>query len=162
MTEQAAPLSVSLSELLPLIEEVFAAGGSFPLPVTGTSNLPTLKGGRDEVSLARVEGPLKKGDLPLYRRDNGQFVLHRIVSVDPDGSFVCCGDHQWVPEPGIRPAQIVGVVVSLRRKGRSFSADAKLYRLWVRLWVRLLKRRRLLIRLWHAPGALKRRLLNKR
>ena len=159
MTEQASTISVSLSELLPVMEEVFAAGGSFRLPVTGTSNLPTLKAGRDEVILAQSEASLKKGDLPLYRRDNGQFVLHRVGAVEADGTYSCCGDHQWDPESGIRSDQIVGVVITLCRKDRSFSAERRSYRLWVRLWMFLLPCRRFLIRLYHAPAALKRKLI---
>ena len=164
MTEQQKKperRQVSLSELEPLIREAFAEGKGFWLPVTGTSNLPTLSGGRDEIILGRIDQPLKKYELPLYRRDNGQYVLHRIVSVQPDGTYTCCGDHQWTKEPGIRPDQIIGRVIQITRKGRNFSADNALYRFWVRVWVLLLPCRSFLIRAGHALARITRRLFSR-
>lgn len=140
----------SLEELEPLIREAFADGKGFWLPVTGTSNLPTLAPGRDEIILGRVDQPLRKRELPLYRRDSGQYVLHRIVSVQKDGTYSCCGDHQWVKEPGIRPDQIIGRVVRITRKGKSFSVDSAFYQAWVRIWVLLFPCRSFLIRSCHA------------
>lgn len=155
MTEpekKPAKRQFSLSELEPLIREAFAEGKGFWLPVTGTSNLPTLCGGRDEIILGRVDGPLKKYELPLYHRDNGQYTLHRIVSVQPDGTYTCCGDNQWKKEPGIRPDQIIGRVIRITRKGKTFTPDNLLYWLWVRIWVLLLPCRSFLIRASHASA----------
>lgn len=165
MTEpgnQPARRQFTLAELEPLIREAFAAGKGFWLPVTGTSNRPTLLGGRDEIILGRVDGPLKKYELPLYRRDSGQYTLHRIVSVQPDGTYTCCGDNQWIKEPGIRPDQIVGKVIRITRKGRTFTPDNLLYRLWVRVWVLLLPCRSFLIRASHASAARLKKLFHRK
>ena len=162
MTESPHVKKVRLEELLPIIQEQLKAGGQVTIPVTGTSMKPTLVSGRDSVTLTRLEGSPKRLDLPLYRRQNGQFVLHRIVSLEPDGSFTCCGDHQWVREPGLRPEQIVGMVCAIQRQGRSFSVQAPGHRLWVRLWVGLLPCRRLLFRLAHGPAWLRKKLGRKR
>lgn len=96
---------VRLEELLPVIEETLASGGTVRLPITGTSMLPLLVAGRDTVVLARADTRLQTYDLPLYRRENGAFVLHRVVGVAEDGTYICCGDNQWVKEPGIRQEQ---------------------------------------------------------
>lgn len=140
----------SLEELYPVIREQLDAGGDVKMTITGTSMVPTLKGGRDRVTFRRPEAPVRKGDLILYRRDSGQFVLHRIVSLPKDGTCTCCGDHQWVREPGIRQDQIVGLVTEITRKGKSFPISKLAYRLWVRVWVFLLPCRRALIRVYHA------------
>lgn len=140
---------VTLAELEPLIREAFEEGKGFWLPVTGTSNLPTLTGGRDEIILGRVDRPLKKRELPLYRRDSGQYVLHRIVSVQRDGTYTCCGDNQWTKEPGIRPDQIIGCVIRITRKGKTFPVENLIYRSWVWLWVLLLPFRSVLLRGGH-------------
>lgn len=147
---------VSLAELEPILRQTLEAGGSVRLPVTGTSNLPVLAPDRDLVTLVKAEQPLKKGDLPLYKRDSGQFVLHRVVSVQADGCYCCCGDHQWKKERGIRPDQILGVVSEIRRKNREFSAENPRYRFWIQLWVHLLPCRRPLVRIYHAVERLKR------
>lgn len=165
MTEQnkkPAQRKVTLAELEPLIRKAFAEGKGFWLPVTGTSNLPTLSGGRDEIILGRVDRPLKKRDLPLYRRDSGQYVLHRVVSVQRDGTFTCCGDAQWMREPGIRPDQVIGKVIRITRKGKTFSPENLLYRTWVWLWVLLLPCRRTLIRGAHYCNRIRRKLFSRK
>lgn len=153
---------VSLKDLEPLLLETLERGGCVKLPVTGTSNLPTLAPERDQVTLQKPMLPLKKGDLPLYKRDNGQYVLHRIVSVQEDGRYVCCGDHQWKKEKGIRPDQILGLTTVIFRKGREFSVENGRYRRWVRLWVFLLPCRRFFVRLYHIFCHLKRVFPEKR
>ena len=70
-----------LEQLLPLIQETLAQGKTFQFSPRGVSMQPMLIQGRDTVTLAPVDRELKKYDLPLYRRDNGAFVLHRIVKV---------------------------------------------------------------------------------
>ncbi len=153
---------VQLAELEPILREVLEADGTFRITVTGTSNLPILHPDRDTVVLGRVNGPLRKLDLPLYRRDSGQYVLHRVVSVEADGTYTCCGDQQWKKEPGICLDQVIACVVSICRNGREFSAENKQYRFWVRIWVFLLPCRRFLIRLYHAFGRIRRRLFQRR
>ena len=165
MTEpQKAPArrQFTLAELEPLIREAFADGKGFWLPVTGTSNLPTLSGGRDEIILGKAERPLKKGDLPLYRRDSGQYVLHRIISVQRDGTYICCGDNQWTKEPGIRPDQIIGRVIQITRKGKSFSPENLIYRGWVWLWVLLLPCRPVLLRGGHFLNRIRQKLFSRK
>ena len=153
---------VTLAELEPQIRNAFAEGKGFWLPVTGTSNLPTLSGGRDEIILGRVDRPLKKRDLPLYRRDSGQYVLHRVVSVQRDGTFTCCGDNQWTRESGIRPDQVIGKVIRITRKGKTFSPENLLYRTWVWLLVLLLPCRRILIRGAHYCNRIRRKLFSRK
>lgn len=135
---------IHLAEIFPVMSEVFENNGSFLLTITGTSMYPTILGNRDRVLLVRAPDQLKKYDLPLYRRDNGAFVLHRIVRVEKDGTYTCCGDHQWLKERGLRQDQMIAVVQELERKGKRFSADNPQYRAWVRLWTFLFPMRHLL------------------
>lgn len=143
--EKKAPLS----QFYPLMQEVFAAGGTFTLTVAGSSMWPTLSGGRDRVTLVKPPEQWHKYDLPLYRRSNGQFVLHRIVRIHPDGTMDCCGDHQRQVEQGLRPEQMVAIVVGLERKGKPFAADHRRYVRWVKWWTFLLPLRPVFFRLDH-------------
>ena len=161
MTEAEKVPTRTLAELEPLIREAFADGKLFQLPVTGTSNRPTLRAGRDQVVLDRVAGPLKKYDLPLYRRDNGQYVLHRIIAVGRDGIYTCCGDGQWTPETGLRQDQLVAVAVGILRNGRAISVKQPGHWLWVRLWAILRPLRRYLLWLGRALSRCFRRLFSK-
>lgn len=143
MAEKKAPLLA----FYPVMQETFAAEGTFSLTVTGSSMWPTLKGNRDRVKLAKPPAQWHKCDLPLYRRANGQFVLHRIVGVEADGTLACCGDHQWKVERGLRSEQMVAIVVAVERNGKSFPASAWRYVWWVRLWTFLLPLRPVCFRL---------------
>lgn len=140
---------ISLADMEPVIRELLASGGAFVMTITGTSMTPTLIDHRDRVTLKQADLPLRRGDLPLYRRDNGQYVLHRVIGVQADGSYTCCGDHQWVPEPGIRDNQIIGCTAEITRKGKSFSVKKPGYRLWVSFWLSCLKWRKLLLRFYY-------------
>ena len=98
---------------MPLIQERLAAGDRVSFYPRGTSMLPMLRQGRDSVELSPLPQKLKKYDLPMYRRDNGQFVLHRVVAVSD--SCTCMGDNQFEPEPGLRHDQMIALVTAFTR-----------------------------------------------
>lgn len=130
-----------MASLSPLMEEILSKGGTVELTVTGNSMYPMLRHKVSRVRLRRADG-LAVGDLPLYRRDNGAFVLHRIVAQEGE-TYTCCGDNQWVLEPGIRPDQIVAVATDFARKKRWVSVRSGGYRLYRRVWVWIRPLRRL-------------------
>ena len=102
---------VELSELLPLMEEVIGAGETFRFYPRGTSMQPMLLAGRDSVVLGKAEN-VRAGDVLFYRRDDGAFVLHRLVGIHK-GIYTMCGDHQHVfVEHGIRPDQVLFKLVA--------------------------------------------------
>ena len=104
---------INLIEIYPIIKEKIDNGGTVQLPITGKSMRPLLVWGRDTVEIVKCDNP-KKGDIIFYLRDNGQFVLHRIIGTDENG-YVLCGDNQWVKEYGIKDHNIVAVVACYRR-----------------------------------------------
>ena len=133
---------VNLADFYPLVRETLDNGGTFSLTITGTSMYPFIVGGRDKVTLSPITGELKKNDLPLYRRDDGALILHRIVEVARDGTLGCCGDHQWVIERGLRRDQMLGVATVYVRKGKRLTNKNLLYRLYRMVWTWLLHYRR--------------------
>ena len=129
---------VTMQELLPFIEEAFVNDKTFTIPITGTSMRPLLICGRDTVTLKKCNDRLVKGDLPLYRRKDGTFVLHRVVGFDKKGNYIMCGDNQFLKEHNIEGSQIIGVVTEITRNGKTFSVDSKKYQLYVKLGLLLL------------------------
>lgn len=114
---------ISLEQLLPFMDEAFAAGKTFKIPVTGTSMLPLLVQGRDYAVLKKADAPLAAGDVPLYRRADGSFVLHRIVGFDGD-NYIMCGDNQFALEYGIGDGNIVGVACEFIIDGKTVDTEA--------------------------------------
>lgn len=144
MSDPNAARTGYLADLYPEIKALLDQGKPVCISFRGVSMAPTLLGGRDSVILVRPEGKLLKYDLPLYRRDNGEFIMHRIVSVQSDGTYTCCGDHQLAFEAGIRDDQIIAVADQILRKGKLISVHSLGHRLWVRFWCSLRPARRVI------------------
>ena len=121
-----------MEQLIPLIQECLNAGQSIRIFPMGVSMMPLLREEIDSVVLSPVSGRLKKYDLPLYKRENGHYVLHRIIDVGE--SYTCMGDNQFVPEPGIHHSQILGVVTGFYRGDKKHDVREPGYRLYCRLW----------------------------
>lgn len=132
---------IHLADYYPLIQETLDQGRSVTLTVTGTSMFPFLLGNRDRVTLSPITGALKKNDLPLYRRSDGSFVLHRIVKVEKNGTYTCCGDHQWQLEPGLLREQMIAIATEYERKGKHLTNRNIWYRMYRTFWTWVLKYR---------------------
>ena len=129
-------MRVNLSEILPIIEEQLAEGKTVSFSPNGISMQPMLYAGRDSVTLTYPPQKLKKYDLPLYRRTSGQFVLHRVVKVSKDGSYVMCGDNQQARENGIKHEQIIGIVTEFTRNRKSYTCKNPIYHIYCRIHVK--------------------------
>lgn len=137
---------------MPLIREQLEAGQTVHFSPNGTSMLPMLRQGLDSVTLAPLPAELHKYDLPLYRRENGQYVLHRIVAVGE--TYTCMGDNQFAAEPGLRREQMIAIVSAFSRGEREYDVHSPAYRLYCRVW----HYSRPLRRLWRRALGLLRRL----
>lgn len=87
------------------------------IPVAGGSMIPFLHDG-DTVHLEVPSTPLKRGDIVLYTRSSGRYILHRIYRVNRDGSFIMVGDAQQELEYIPSREQIHARVTSVRHKGK--------------------------------------------
>ncbi len=117
---------------MPVIREQLARGCSVKLSPRGTSMLPMLRQGIDSVLLSPLPERLKKYDLPLYQRDDGSYILHRIVGVGE--YYTCMGDNQFVCECPVRHDQTIAVVTAFYRGKKKISVDALSYRLYRWFW----------------------------
>lgn len=100
---------VDLNELYPLIKEVISKGGTFHLFPRGTSMEPLLHAGDDSVILGEAKD-IECGDVLFYKRENGQYVIHRLIE-KRKGTFTMCGDHQKGLEYGVLPSQVLAKMV---------------------------------------------------
>ena len=85
-------VKIPMEELAEVIKVQLEQGGRAELIVTGSSMHPLFHNRRDKVIL--TPRAVKRPDIILYRRDNGAYVLHRIVR-EKNGSFIVTGDNQW-------------------------------------------------------------------
>lgn len=100
----------------------------------GDSMFPLIKEGRDKMIIVpKGNGRLKKYEVPLYRRDNGKYVLHRVMKVRSE-DYLICGDNRSSLEGGITDSHIIGVMSGVIRKGKTIEVTDWRYRLYVALW----------------------------
>lgn len=141
---------------MPRIRETLAQGRNIAIGPKGTSMLPLIRQGKDFVELAPLPGKLKKYDLPLYQRDNGQYVLHRIVKAGD--TYTCIGDNQFELETGVRQDQLIAVVAAVYRGEKHVPVTAFSYQVYCRYW----HWTRPLRRLWRrGKSFIRRRILHK-
>lgn len=119
-----------LMEHLPdLLQETEAV----PLIITGSSMMPFLVHGRDTVYLSKITGPLKKGDMILYRRGPGVYILHRICRVK-DGAYDLVGDGQYAVESDISHGQVIAVVKAVQRNGKTIQPGDLCWEFFAHVW----------------------------
>lgn len=127
-----AVIQTELDALVPLIQESMERGQSVRFSPRGISMLPMLRQGIDSVVLSPLPETLQKYDLPLYRRENGKYILHRIIGAGD--TYVCIGDNQFVYETGVKREQMIALVTGFYRGDKYHSVEEKSYRLYCRFW----------------------------
>ncbi len=136
---------VAPEDLMPQLPTLLQEAESIPLVITGNSMVPFLVHGRDTVYLSRVPDALRRGDMILYRRRTGAYVLHRILRAQA-GVYTLVGDAQTAPEPGIRQEQVLALVTAVRRKGRLLQKGSFLWDFFEKTWLWLRPVRPLLVK----------------
>ncbi len=99
--------------------------GIYASKTIGDSMNPMLVAGRDTVLIKKPEFPLKKYDIPVYKRDD-HFTMHRIVKVTKRG-YVICGDNRTFLERDITDEKIVGVLAAFYHNGKYVEYGDKEY-----------------------------------
>lgn len=134
-------------EILPVIQELLKEKKSVRLTVTGSSMHPFLLEGRDSVELSSAEfSDVKKGDIVLILRENGQYVLHRIISRG-DHVFYIVGDAQKEIEGPLYPEQLIAVVTSVWRANRHIKCSDSYWKILSLLWLKLLPLRNSILKI---------------
>ena len=115
-------------------------------PIAGTSMMPLLKEGRDRVELEPCsQERLKKGNVVLYKKNDGTLVLHRIIKTENGEFFTVLGDHQFKNAERVNKNQIIAVACGFFIKGRSVNEKTRWYRLYKKLWLCNLNVRRIIL-----------------
>ena len=123
----------SITQLVEVMNTAFDQNLKFEMPVNGTSMLPFIHAG-DLVMLDKISNhKIKKGDVVLYKRENGQYVLHRIHSIK-NKKLVMLGDNQLKLEKNIAYNQLLAKMISYKTKKKDVSVKSFKYRFWSNIW----------------------------
>ena len=153
-TRRILPPEVLLEEYRQLLqnEEI----ESLPLVISGNSMSPFLIHGRDTIYLSRLTRPVKRGDVLLYQRDSGAYILHRVYKIECD-SFTMVGDAQTELEPGIRPEQVIAIMSSAERKGKKQAPGSFWWEFFEKVWIRMVPLRPIVRKVYTAVSRLLKR-----
>ncbi len=147
MKEQEQKKVLDTTAYISVLKELVEAGEEVSLRISGNSMLPFLVHNRDDVFFRRPDSELKKGDIVFYRRDNGQYVMHRIYRVTLTG-YDLIGDGQSFVECGIRRDQIFGRVTKVRRKGKILTEKNICWKFFQYGWIRMIPIRAKLVEMY--------------
>lgn len=114
-----------------------------PVPVAGTSMTPFLYPG-DTVYLSLPSHPLKRGDVALFVRPGGRYVLHRVIREEGSG-FRMLGDSQTEAEY-VEKSRIRAVAVQVVRRGERLQPGDWIWERFARGWTALVPVRGLILR----------------
>lgn len=112
----------------------------------GNSMYPLIRQGKDVLIIKKVNTRLKKMDVPLYKRESGQYVLHRIIKVN-ENDYVIRGDNTYYNETGIRDDQILGVLSGVIRSGKEISVNRLSYKIYSYFWYYTYYLRKIIIKI---------------
>lgn len=108
--------------------------------VTGGSMLPFLSGGRDYVYLEKPRRNLRKGDIVLFKRTNGAYVLHRIKRIKGE-NFYLIGDRQYEVEGPVRREQILALAIGAKRKSKDVTTKSPVWLFYSKIWINMVSLR---------------------
>ena len=139
---------VDIYEYMPVLQELLEQGREVSVGVTGSSMAPFLVPGRDEIFISPPAGAWKKGDMALFQRETGKYIMHRICRVTPTGHCYFVGDAQsWIEGP-VRPEQIFGKITKVKRKGKWIGPGDFWWEFFEHVWIRVIPFRTFLRKLY--------------
>lgn len=116
-------------------EELLNRDGKLAYTNKGVSMMPLLRQGKDVLVIEKCD-TFKKYDAVLFVRKgkcDHQYVLHRILKVNSDGSYWIVGDHCTNGER-VEANQILGKMTQVYRNGKTIKVEDKKYLFYVHLW----------------------------
>lgn len=135
-------------------KELLEEGKKIKIVPHGNSMFPFWASDRDSIIIGKIEKELKRGDIVLYRRENGIHVAHTIYKIDK-GKFFMLGDSQTDIEGPLVREQIIGIVETIIRKNKTIHCDNLWYIILHNGWLRLRIIRPFLIQTWLLLGRLR-------
>ncbi len=106
----------------------------------GNSMWPTLKNRKQTIIVAKKTQKLKHFDVALFQRENGEYILHRVMQTTDDG-YITCGDSQFRLETVLESA-VIGVMMGFYRGKKFIDVNDEEYLKEVKKWYANEKRRK--------------------
>ena len=129
------------------LRDLVNQGQEVRLTISGSSMAPFLIHGRDSILFSKPQTPLRRGDMVFYQRENGQFVMHRILHVKPEGLYLI-GDAQTQIEGPLNPTCVFARITQVNRKGKWIKPGDFWWWFFQTVWLRVIPLRRIIMGLY--------------
>ena len=151
---------VDTREYVSVLKELAEEGRTVSLLISGNSMSPFLVHERDYIFFKKPENDLKKGDMVFFKRDTGEYVMHRICKVKNNQYFIV-GDAQNIIEGPVRREQIFAKVVGVERKGRQCGPGDFWWEFFEHIWINLIPFRKIIARIYSVLKKILKKILHK-
>lgn len=138
---------VDTREYVSVLRGIAEEGKVVSMLIAGSSMAPFLCHNRDYIYFTKPERELRRGDMVFYQRDRGQYVMHRIYRVKPDGYYMV-GDAQTQIEGPLRREQIFAVITQVKRDGKMIRPGDFWWEFFEHIWIRIVPARRTVMALY--------------
>lgn len=150
---------VKNKELFALMQQELQQGRMAMFTVSGNSMAPFLIHNRDQVQLQQVNpSRLKKGDIILYQRTDGKYILHRITKVEA-GGYYTTGDGNSYRDGFVPQDAVLARAVRFYRKKLVIECDSFFWRGVFGLWMATYPIRGLMFRAVALASVIKKRFI---
>lgn len=128
---------VDTREYVSVLRELAEEGKVVSMQIAGSSMSPFLCHRRDYIYFTKPDRELRRGDMVFYQRDSGQYVMHRIYKVRPEGYYMV-GDAQTQIEGPLRREQIFARIIRVKRKDSVLEPGDFWWEFFEHVWIRLI------------------------
>ena len=130
------------------IRELISKGNTVTIRAKGNSMNPFIEHLRDSITLGPwKDEDIRKGCVALVKDNKGNYLVHRIIRREKE-TVTLIGDGNVGLYETAETDNIIGIMYSVTRKGKVWSTDSKVWKLYSWLWMFLLPVRRLPLGLW--------------
>lgn len=140
---------VKSDSIMPVIKNLIKEGKGVRITVTGNSMYPFLRDKKDSVVLYKTSmESVKIGDIILVRRQEGDYVLHRVIRKGKQALYLL-GDAQKSKEGPIYSSQILAKAEVIYRGERELAVDGWFIRILSLLWTLVIPFRKIIMKGYH-------------
>lgn len=130
------------------IRTLVSEGKTVTLTVKGNSMNPFIVHLRDRMTIGPwKDEDIRKGTVALVKDTRGSYVIHRIIKRDKD-RVVLLGDGNIGFTETATLENVIGIMHNIDRKGRIWTPQSTLWRLYSWFWMTLTPLRRYPLALW--------------
>lgn len=144
----AKTIVVDKAIMMEEIRKLISEGKTVTITVKGNSMNPFMVHLRDQMTLGPwKDEDLRKGTVALVRDIHGNHLIHRIIRRYPD-RVVLLGDGNIAQTETATLDNVIGIMYSITRKGRTYTRRSLIWRTYSLLWSLLTPVRRYPLGLW--------------